>query len=801
MFLVEMYKDEQNNEINQKKLLTEVNKIEGLNMSKRTLQRYLKAIEEDDSGKDAGGKDAGGKDAGGEDAGGSRTPISFDQFKNNGLAMSLLLDKLDEDVGLKMCDGTLTKYLKKLKEEAQQNPGFDAPPFPQAPQIAGQSSNFTSGNPGSSTSASNKGKSTNFSKASKKGKSTKSSKKKNSDNLPLSSIPGSAPHYGDAMPSQQAPPMDDTFVPSQAGTDSMNWLGENLQSNDEDLDSVVRPKNTSLFKRALGFVSSLGGASPQEPQFSPSMHDTSAASSYYPSNQPDDQTLESMITSRNPSSMPYQQVPPMPDRFVPSQAGTDSTDWFGLNAQNNVGDLESMIRKPSSSGGVASHYGSAMPSQQAPMDDDTLVPSQVGIDSMNWLGENLQSNDEDLDSVVRPKNTNLFKRALGFMSSLGGASPQEPQFSPSMHDTSAASSYYPSNQPDDQTLQSMITPINQKASHYGAMPHQQDPPMPDRFVPSQAGTDSTDWFGLNAQNNVGDLESMIRNTSSSKGSAPHYGDALLSQQAPPMEDTFVPSHAGTDSMNWLGENLQSNDEDLDSVVRPKNPNLFKRALGFVSSLVGASPQEPQFSPSMHDTAAASSYYPSNQPDDQTLQSMITSRNQKASHYGSAMSYQQVPPVQDTFMPFQAGTDSTNFFGGNWQNNEGTLESMIRKPSSAEGFYGTPYFPNQSQSTGWPGASNYFSPTPNSNPGSSAIPFQQAPMPGTSFPSFPNYPNQSAQLNSSTNFGPFQTETHSWDWSGENSHNITGTLDSVFNTRKRSSSKDKNATKTGKKPRK
>ncbi|KAI3416361.1 hypothetical protein GPALN_005894 [Globodera pallida] len=214
------------------------------------------------------------------------------------------------------------------------------------------------------------------------------------------------------------------------------------------------------------------------------------------------------------------------------------------------------------------------------------------------------------------------------------------------------------------------------------------------------------------------------------------------------DDTFVPSQAGTDSTDWFGENLQSNDGSLQSMVNPKNPSLFKNALGSVSSWFGSSQQEPQFSPSMHDTAAASSYYPSNQPDDQTLQSMITSRNQKdsSSYYGSAMPYQQVPPMDDTFVPSHAGTHSTNFFGWNSQNNDGDLASVIRKPSSSEGFYGTPYFPNQSQSMGWPGASNYFSPTPNTsnftsgNPGSSAISFQQAPMTGTSFPSFPNYPS-------------------------------------------------------------
>ncbi|KAI3416344.1 hypothetical protein GPALN_005879 [Globodera pallida] len=182
---------------------------------------------------------------------------------------------------------------------------------------------------------------------------------------------------------------------------------------------------------------------------------------------------------------------------------------------------------------------------------------------------------------------------------------------------------------------------------------------------------------------------------------------------------------------FFGGNSQNNDGDLESMIR--KPSSLE---GFVLSLVGASPQEPQFSPSMHDTSAALSYYPTNQPDDQTLESMIPPRNP------SSMPYQQARPMQDTFVPSQPGTNSTNFFGGNLQNNDGDLESMIRKSSSSEGFYGTPFLPNQLQSTGWPGASNFFSPTPNTsnftsgNPGSpsyyrDAVPYQQAPMPGTS----------------------------------------------------------------------
>uniref|UniRef100_A0A914GT16 Uncharacterized protein n=1 Tax=Globodera rostochiensis TaxID=31243 RepID=A0A914GT16_GLORO len=194
------------------------------------------------------------------------------------------------------------------------------------------------------------------------------------------------------------------------------------------------------------------------------------------------------------------------------------------------------------------------------------------------------------------------------------------------------------------------------------------------------------------------------------------------------------------------------------------------------------------------------------------------------YYGGAMPFQQVPPMPDTlfpalqnypfnqsaplnsstnFVPSQNETDSLDWSGGNSQNNEGTLESMIRtgKPGSSknasQGFDSTPFLPNQSQSTGLTGTSNFFSPTPNTynfnsgNPGSAAyyggeIPFQQAPMPGTSsFPAFPNPFNQSAPLNSSTNFVPFQPGTYSTNFFGENSQNNEGTLESMI--RKPSSS--------------
>ncbi|KAI3416380.1 hypothetical protein GPALN_005912 [Globodera pallida] len=137
--------------------------------------------------------------------------------------------------------------------------------------------------------------------------------------------------------------------------------------------------------------------------------------------------------------------------------------------------------------------------------------------------------------------------------------------------------------------------------------------------------------------------------------------------------------------------------------------------------------------------------------------------------------------------------------------------------SVPGFDATAHLPNQSQSTRRTVASYYEgnlasiintrNPSSenkgkNMSSGSSAMLPQQVPMPGTSFPSFPNYPsNQSAPLNSSTNFALSQPGTPSLDRSGGNSQNNEADHASMFNTRKRSSSKDKNATKPGKKPRK
>ncbi|KAI3416354.1 hypothetical protein GPALN_005888 [Globodera pallida] len=717
-------------------------------------------------------------------------------------------------------------------------------------------------------------------------------------------LPGAAPHYGSAMPSQQAHPMDDTFVSSHVGTDSTDWFGWNSQNNDEDLYSVVRPKNTSSsaskgqstnftsgnpgsstsasekgkstnfskknsgnwsLSSITGFVSSLFGASPQEPQFSPSMHDTSAASSYYPSNQPDDQTLQSMVTSRNPSSMPYQQVPPMQDTFVSSHVGTDSTDFFGWNSQNNDEDLASVVRPKNTSLSASKDFDATahLPNQSQStemLDFSNTAPfpqaPQIAQQSFNFTSGNPGSSTS---AVNKGKSINFSKNSGNWpLSSITGKGKTRERMldgRPNLlikYHLPGSSSHYGGAIPFQQvpmpgTLIKYHLPG--ASSHYGdAMPFQQVPPMDDTFVPFQAGTDSTNWFE-EMQSNDGDLYSVVRpkNTSSSKGfdgtpflpnqsQSTEFWDfsnpAPPSSQAPQIaqqSSNFTSGNPGSStsasekgkSTNFSSALNKGKSTNFSSALnKGKSTNFSKKnpgnwslssITGFVSNLVGASPQEPQFSPSIHDTSAASSYYPSNQPDDGTLGSMITPRNQKdsSSYYGSAMPYQQVPPVQDTFVPSQTGTDSTNFFGGNLQNNDGDLASVFRpnNTSSSKGFYGTPFLPNQSQSTGWPGTSNFFSPTPNTsnftlgNPGSStyygsAIPSQQAPMPGTSFPSFPNYPsNQSAQLNSSTNFVPSQPGTPSLDWSGGNSQNNEGDLYSMFNTRKPRSEKK------GKKPRK
>uniref|UniRef100_A0A914GSI2 Uncharacterized protein n=1 Tax=Globodera rostochiensis TaxID=31243 RepID=A0A914GSI2_GLORO len=407
------------------------------------------------------------------------------------------------------------------------------------------------------------------------------------------------------------------------------------------------------------------------------------------------------------------------------------------------------------------------------------------------------------------------------------------------------------------------------SSHYGgAMLSQQAPPMDgtDVPLPSQTETDSTNWFG-DLENDEGSLQSMVnpKNPSSWKkalGSASHYGSAMPSQQAPPTDDTFVPSQAGTDSTNFFGGNSQNDDGSLQSMVNPKNPSLFKNALGSASNYCGAMPFLPNQLQSTGRTSASNFFSPT--PNTSNFNS---GNPGSSSHYCGAMPFQQAPmpgtssfpafpnplnqsaPLNSStnFVPSQNETDSLDWFGGNSQNNEGTLESMIRtgKPGSSKnasqgsaptfvlpqagtdstnfgwnsqnndgdlalvvrpkntsswkGFDTAPYFPNQLQSTGRTSASNFFSPTPNTsnfnsgNPGSSShyggtMPFQQAPMSGTSFPAFPNQPlNQSAPLNPSTKFVSSQPGTPSLDWSGGNSQNNEGDLYSVVNTRKPSSS--------------
>uniref|UniRef100_A0A914I2C0 Uncharacterized protein n=1 Tax=Globodera rostochiensis TaxID=31243 RepID=A0A914I2C0_GLORO len=250
-----------------------------------------------------------------------------------------LLKALNE-LNHKMCQSTMYEYLNRLKEEKKAGGGTPnlqaphatahlsnqsqstelwdfsnpAPPLIQAPQIAQQPSNFTSGNPGSSTSASNKGKSTNFSKA-----------------------PGASSHYGGALPSQQAPPMYGTDVPFQAGIDSTNWLEENSQNDDGSLYSVVNPKTPSSWKNTLGSLSNW----------------FAQQSSNFTSGNPGSSTSKGKSTnfSKAPGSslhyggaMPSQQAPPMYGTDVPSQAGIDSTNWLEENSQNEHQTHPTLIR-------------------------------------------------------------------------------------------------------------------------------------------------------------------------------------------------------------------------------------------------------------------------------------------------------------------------------------------------------------------------------------------------------------------------------------------------------------------------
>ncbi|KAI3416355.1 hypothetical protein GPALN_005889, partial [Globodera pallida] len=86
-----------NEDITRQQLLTAVNNIEGLNMRLTTLKTYLTQI-----------KEAGG---------GSRKPaISFDQFINNELAMSLVRKYKDEQNKEIRTQEELLKELNKIEE-------------------------------------------------------------------------------------------------------------------------------------------------------------------------------------------------------------------------------------------------------------------------------------------------------------------------------------------------------------------------------------------------------------------------------------------------------------------------------------------------------------------------------------------------------------------------------------------------------------------------------------------------------------------------------------------------------------
>ncbi|KAI3408399.1 hypothetical protein GPALN_010324 [Globodera pallida] len=100
--------------------------------------------------------------------------------------------------------------------------------------------------------------------------------------------------------------------------------------------------------------------------------------------------------------MPYQQTP-MPDTFVPSQTETHFWDWSGENLQSNEGSLQSMVNPENPR---SSHYGGAMPYQQAPM-PDTFVPPQTETHSWDWSEGNLQN--DDLYSVTNTRKPSSSK--------------------------------------------------------------------------------------------------------------------------------------------------------------------------------------------------------------------------------------------------------------------------------------------------------------------------------------------------------------------------------------------------------
>uniref|UniRef100_A0A914I306 Uncharacterized protein n=1 Tax=Globodera rostochiensis TaxID=31243 RepID=A0A914I306_GLORO len=624
-----------NSKMTKEQLLTELNKIEGIKIGIATLYRYLRKMEEEAGGgtpnfqalASASGnpgssipkKASAIQEFSKEDSGGSRK-ITYKEFKNDPRAMALVEQfntKQITDTALfealkrikpKLSTKSMYFYLNRLNEEKKAGSGV---PNLQAIQIAQQSYNFTSGNPGSSTSASNKGKSTNFSKA-----------------------PGASSHYGGAMLSQQAPPMDGTDVPlpSQTETDSTNWFGD-LENDEGSLQSMVNPKNPSSWKKALG---------------------------------------------------------------------------------------------------SASHYGSAMPSQQAPPTDDTFVPSQAGTDSTNFFGGNSQNDDGSLQSMVNPKNPSLFKNALApqIAQQPSNFTSGNPGSLTSASNKGKSTNFSKGSNSGNWSLSS----ITGSASNYcGAMP----------FLPNQLQSTGR----TSASNFFSPTPNTSNFNSGNPGSSSHYCGAMPFQQAPmpgtssfpafpnplnqsaPLNSStnFVPSQNETDSLDWFGGNSQNNEGTLESMIRTGKPGSSKNA-----------------------------------------------------SQGSA----------PTFVLPQAGTDSTNF-GWNSQNNDGDLALVVRpkNTSSWKGFDTAPYFPNQLQSTGRTSASNFFSPTPNTsnfnsgNPGSSShyggtMPFQQAPMSGTSFPAFPNQPlNQSAPLNPSTKFQNRTgtgTDLKSLEQEQEQNRNRTGT---------------------------
>uniref|UniRef100_A0A914GT36 Uncharacterized protein n=1 Tax=Globodera rostochiensis TaxID=31243 RepID=A0A914GT36_GLORO len=748
MYLVGQYNGQQNKDIStHEQLLTEVNKIEGLKkISKRTLIRYLKEIKK--AGIGAPNLQASASASGNPGSSipieeGSRNNISFELFKSNAEAMSLVA-QLEDEIGFKMCERTLAEYLRKMKKEAQQNPGASS-------------------------------------------------------------------HYGGALPSQQAPPMDETFVPlpSQAETDSTNWFEENSQNNDGDLQSMVNPP--SSWKRALGFLSSLVGASPQEPQFSPSMHDTSAASSYYPSNQPDDETLQSLITPRNPSSskkapglsshyggtMPSQQAPPMYGTDVPSQAGIDSTNWFEENLQNDEGSLQSLVNPKNTSSwksawGSASNYCGAIPFQQAPM-SGTLFPafsnqpsnqsaplnpstnsvsSQPGTPSLDWSEGNSQNDDGSLYSVVRPKRPSSSKASLCKANISRQKAKRPKSDAKAMARTALYLPFKYESQPCDKesegnarqllglaisetTLTRYLMDIEEEAQQNPAGFESQSTevdfsnPAPQFIQAPQIAQQSSNFTSGNPGSST---------SASNRGKSTNSGGGSR-------KITFKRFKNDPRAMDLVEQfnNKQITDTALSEALEQINHKMSTKAMYLYLNMLNEEKKAGSGAPNFQDTQIAGQSY------------NFTSDNPgSSSHYGGIVPSQQAPPMDGTLVPSQAGTHSW-WSGENSQNDDGSLESMI-----------TPR--NQK------GSSSHYG---------GAMPFQQAPMSGTSsFLAFPNQPsNQSAPLNPSTNFVPSQPGTPSLDWSEGNSQNDEGDLYSVVRPKRPSSSKGKSATKTGKKPRK